>query len=74
MSLTRCPIEARRLAKISPKLRDRIALERCRSDRCEALREHVTADTKELHADLRAGRCVDAAIVLDHLELIAKKG
>jgi hypothetical protein len=72
--MARCKAEDRRYARVEPKIVR--VLQRCaksRTPKCRALGEHIAADLKELEAYIAKGKCPNAAVVLDHLELIGRK-
>jgi hypothetical protein len=68
----RCISEPIRLQKVAVAL-DRRFNSRCATSYCAAEKKHVAADLTEVRKYLKLGRCDDASIVLDHLEMIARR-
>ena len=62
-----------RYTNVVARLQHKFESRRCGSNYCEAEQKHVRADSAEALKYLRAGKCDDASIVLDHMELIARK-
>ncbi len=67
----RCISEPVRLQRVTRLLEKRYTA-RC-VGYCDAERRHVASDMAECRKYIKAGRCDEASIVLDHLELIARK-
>lgn len=69
----RCPkADSVRLVAVARKL-ERVYGRDCTSAMCRAEHRHIHADMKEAQKLLRQQKCMDAAVVMDHLEWLARK-
>jgi len=73
MAKVRCPkADFMRLVAVQRKL-ERVYGRGCTSAMCRAEHRHIHADLKEAHKLLHQQKCMDAAVVMDHLDWLGRR-